>query len=84
MQKILITVMPIYLLECSDNFSMSSGSLWNYYRDGVNDSVNEIDGNDNIINNNKTKATKSFVHKAKVIGNTSNINNRLNAEVNVY
>ena len=31
-------VMPMYnLLEYSDNYSMTSGSLWNYYRDEIND-----------------------------------------------
>ena len=31
-------VIPMYnLLEHSDNYSMISGSLWNYYRDEVND-----------------------------------------------
>ena len=35
-------VMPMYnLLEYSDNYSKTSGSLWNDYRDGVNDSANE-------------------------------------------
>ena len=34
-QKILI------LLEYSDNYSIISGSLWNHYRDEVNDDVNE-------------------------------------------
>ena len=29
------------LLECSDNYSITSGSLWNYYRDEVNDDSNE-------------------------------------------
>ena len=29
------------LLEYSDNYSMISGSLWNYYRDGMNDDANE-------------------------------------------
>ena len=34
--------MPMYnLLEYSDNYSMTSGSFWNYYRDEVNDNVNE-------------------------------------------
>ena len=29
-------VMPMYnLLEYSDNYSMTSGSLWNYYRDEI-------------------------------------------------
>ena len=32
--------MPMYnLLEYSDNYSITSGSLRNYYRDGVNDNV---------------------------------------------
>ena len=31
------------LLEHSDNYSMTSGSLWNYYRDEVNDAANEND-----------------------------------------
>ena len=34
-------VMPMYnLLEYSDNYSKTSGSLWTDYRDGVNDSAN--------------------------------------------
>ena len=28
------------LLENSDNYFMTSGSLWNYYRDEVNDDAN--------------------------------------------
>ena len=49
-------VMLIYkLLEYSSNYSMTSGRLWIYYRDGVNDSANEIDDNGNKVNNNKIK-----------------------------
>ena len=45
-----ITVMSMYnLLEYSNNYSMASGSLWNYYRDEVNDDGNEIDNNNNRI-----------------------------------
>ena len=69
------------LLEYSDNFSMTSGSLWNYYRDEVNDSANEIDDNDNMINNNKAETNKRFEYKTKIIGSTLNNNSRLNAEV---
>ena len=58
-----------------------SGSLWNYFRDEVNDSANEIDNNDNIINNKKTTTSKSFVYKTKIIARTSNNNNRINVEV---
>ena len=73
-------VMPMYnLLEYSDNFPMTSGSLQNYYRDEANDNVNEIDDNDNI-NNNKTTTSKSFKYKTKIIGSTSN-NNIINTEV---
>ena len=50
-------VMSMYnLLEYSQNYSMTSGSLWNYYRyeiDDVND--NASDG-------------KSFKYKTKVVG----------------
>ena len=74
--------MPMYnLLEYSDNFSMTSGSLWNYYRDEVNYSTNEIDDNDYKINNNKTRTSKSLKYKTKIIGSTLNNNGRLNAKV---
>ena len=44
--------MPMYnLLQYSDNYSMTSGSLWNYYRDEVNDSANEK----NVTNNYRIK-----------------------------
>ena len=34
-------VMPMYnLLEYSDDYSMTSGSLWSYYRDKVNNAAN--------------------------------------------
>ena len=47
--------MSVYnLLEYSDNYSMTSGSLWNYYRDEVNDAANENDNANNKINNNET------------------------------
>ena len=35
------------LLEYSDNYSMTSVSLWNYYRDELNDDENETDDNGN-------------------------------------
>ena len=48
------------LLEYSGNFSMTSGSLWNYYRDEVNDSANENkDANNYRVNNNKA-TSKSY------------------------
>ena len=38
------------LLEYSENYSKTSGSLWNYYRNKINDFANENnDANDYII-----------------------------------
>ena len=35
-------VMPIYnLIECSDNYSKTSGSLWKYYKDDPNDNITQ-------------------------------------------
>ena len=45
------------LLEYSDNYCMTSGSLWNYYRD---DDENERNPAKNRINNNKRITSKSF------------------------
>ena len=74
-------VLPMYdLLEYSENYSNKSGSLWNYYRDKVNDDENE-NHNNNRINNNKTIASKSFKYKAQIIGSTPDNENRLTAEV---
>ena len=71
--KDLDIVMLIYnLLEYSDNYSITSGSLWNYY---------QVDDNVNKINNNKTRTTKSDKYKTKVKGSTPDKTNRLNAEV---
>ena len=60
--------MPIYsLLEYSDNYSMTLGSLWNYYKDEANYSASEInDANSYRINNNKTARSKSFEYKTKL------------------
>ena len=75
-------VMPMYnLLEYSDNYSMTSGSLWNYYRDEINDDANENNAARNKINNNKTITSKSFEYKTKLLGRTSNNNNILDAQV---
>ena len=69
------------LLEYSDNYCMTSGSLWNYYRDKISDDANENDAATNKINNNKTIRSKSFEYKTKLIRSTSNDNNTLDAEV---
>ena len=70
--KNLNIVMPMYnLLEYSNIYSMTAGSLWNYYRDEINNDENENGDNGNKINNNKTIASKSFKYKTKLIGSTS-------------
>ena len=64
------------LLEYSDNYSMTSGSLSNYYRDKKNDDVNE---NNNA--NNKTATSKSFEYNTKITGSTPDKNSRLDTKV---
>ena len=52
-------VMPMYnQLEHSQNYSMISGSLWNYYRDKIDD-----------VHNNASDG-KSFIYKTKIVRNT--------------
>ena len=51
-------VMPMYkLLEYIDNYSMTSGTLWNYYTGKVNDDKNENNeaGNYRINSNRRRK-----------------------------
>ena len=67
------------LLEYSDNYYMTSRSLWNYYSDEVHDAATEVVTN--YRKNNKTTASESFEYKTKVIGSTPDNNNRLDAEV---
>ena len=57
--KELHIVISMYnLSEYSDNYSMISGSLWNYYRDEIYDNAHE--NNDNICEVNNEKTTTSF------------------------
>ena len=71
-------VMPMYNpLKYSDNYSMTSEGLWNYYRDEVNDDANENNAARIKINNNKTATSKSFEYKTELIGRTPNNNNIL-------
>ena len=52
--------MPMYsLLVYSQNYSMTSGSLWNYYRDEIDD-----------VDDNASDA-KSFEYKTIILGKTS-------------
>ena len=50
---------------------MTWESLWNYYRDRVNDDANENNTHNSKINNIKIIKSKSFEYKAKVMEWTS-------------
>ena len=55
--------MPMYnLIEYSDNYSDTSGSLWHFKRD-------EIINNADVTNDDNAP---SFKHKARLIGDTGN------------
>ena len=54
------------LIEYSDNYSKTSGSLWQYYKD---------DPNDNLTN------SESFKSKVKITGNTPNNRNTKDVEI---
>ena len=72
--------MPIYnLLEYSDNYYMTSGNLWNYYRNKINDDANENNAANNNRINNKT-TSKYFEYKNKIVGRTPT-DNILDTEV---
>ena len=61
--------MPLYnLLEYSDNYAKTSGSLWQYYRDEPND--NPAD-------------SESFKSKIKITGKTPNNDNEKDVEIMV-
>ena len=59
MQDINITMSVYNLIEYSNNYSDTSGSLWNFKGD-------EITGNINLTNNNSS----TFKYKSNLVGNT--------------
>ena len=60
-------VMPMYnLIEYSDNYAKTSGSLWQYYRN---------EPNDNLAN------SESFKYKVKITGKTLPADNEKNVEI---
>ena len=62
-------VMPMYnLLEYSKNYTKTTGSLWNYYRDELNSSTDNDNITHSILN------SKSFDYKANFIGSVTNNN----------
>ena len=65
--------MPMYnLLEHSKNYRKTIGSLYNYYRDELND-----DANLNNFANNNVISSNPFQHKNKIIGNTYNVDSTI-------
>ena len=58
-------VMPMYnLIEYSDNYSKTSGSLWQYYKD---------DPNDNIADSESFKSKVKITGKTPAAGNTKDV-----------
>ena len=72
-------VMPIYnLIEYSDNYSKTSGSLWQYCKD-----IPAVNNNGDIVSfNGDDNATDSFNFKTKITGQTNN-NGIINVEIMV-
>ena len=61
-------VMPIYnLIEYSDNYSKTSGSLWQYCKE-----IPAVNNAGNIIDFTNTITTDSFKFKTKITGQTNN------------
>ena len=61
-------VMPMYkLIEYSDNYAKTTGSLWQYCKD-----IPAYDANDEIIVFDVNNVTDSFNFKVKITGRTGN------------
>ena len=62
-------VMPMYnLIEYSDNYAKTTGSLWQYFRDEPDDNLED---------------SESFKSKIKITGKTPNHNNEKDVEIMV-
>ena len=60
--------MPMYnLIEYSDNYSKTSGSLWQYCKD-----IPAVNNAGNIVDFTATNTTDSFKFKTKITGQTNN------------
>ena len=65
--KYIDIVMPMCnLMEYSDNYSKTSGSLWQYYKD-----IPAVNSDGDIVDFNEANATDSFNFKTKVTGQTN-------------
>ena len=67
-------VIPMYnLIEYSDNYSKTSGSLWQYCKD-----IPAVDNNGAIVDFNGANATDTFIFKSEITGETPANNNNGN------
>ena len=64
----IVIVMPMYnLIEYSDNYPKTSGSLWQYCKD-----IPAVNNAGNIVDFTATNTTDSFKFKTKITGQTNN------------
>ena len=71
--------MPMYnLIEYSDNYSNTSGSLWQYCKD-----ILAVNNDDNFVDLNGANATNSLNFKTKITGQTNNDREISNDEIMV-
>ena len=71
--------MPMYnLIEYSDNYSKTSGSLWQYYKD-----IPAVNANGDIVIFNGTNDTDSLNFKSKIVGSTDDDGDINNVEIMV-
>ena len=69
--------MPIYnLIEYSDNYSKTSGSLWQYWKD-----IPAVDNDGDIVIFNGDNDTDSLIFKSKIIGKTDDDGDIENVEI---
>ena len=72
-------VMPMYnLIEYSDNYSKTSGSLWQYCKD-----IPAVNNNGDIVIFNGANDTDSLNFKSKIIGKTNDDGDIENVEIMV-
>ena len=71
--------MPMYnLIEYSDNYSKTSGSLWQYCKE-----IPAVNDDGDIVDFNGANATDSFNFKAKITGQTDDDGEINNVEIMV-
>ena len=62
-----IVILMYNLLEYSENYRKTIGSLYNYYRDELTNDNNDNFANKNVVN------SEAFKYKNKITGNTYNV-----------